>query len=942
METQILTTKLYIPPARPDLVPRPHLLHRLDEGLHPGQKLILISAPAGFGKTTLLSEWIQAMGGSTPSIAVAWLSLDENDNDPARFLAYLVAALQMVQADVGEAALAALQSHQPPPAESVLTALINKIAALPGPGDHEKGRPHILVLDDYHLITAQAIHDAVSFLLDHLPPNLRLVTSTRADPPLPIARLRGQGQLTELRQPDLRFTIDEAAAFLNARVGLNLSPADVAALEARTEGWIAGLQMAAVSIRGQQDVAAFIRAFTGSDRYILDYLVEEVLYRQPEHIQNFLLQTSILDRLTGPLCDAVCSVGTVSSSTGTAVLGGGAPEQPSKGDSYAATPQFPGPSAPGQEILEYLERNNLFVVALDSERRWYRYHHLFAHLLQHRLKQAQPDMVPLSHIRACAWYEQNGLIAEAIDHALAAGDAEWAARLVEQAAESTMLHSEFATLLRWTEALPRDMLRSRPRLCVYQALAMVFGGQPLDLALSRLQDAAEADVDGSVAGDLIAFRALMAAYQGESEQSAELARQALELLPEESLFFRSFVAGFLGLAHLYAGEIEPATRAFEEAVRVSQKTGNLTISVLARCHLAELSLLRGQVEQAKDLYEQALDIAVGHRGQHQPVAGIALIGLGRMELQQYNLEAATHHLTLGIELAKKWGEVGAISGYTGLALVRQAQGDESGALTAVQTAQRLAEKFDAMDVDDIGVGLCQARLWVAQGNTEAVAHWIEERGLDKDVNLETLKEEIRTVHSLYRFSEYTTLALARVAQGRPDDALSVLTALLQAAEEAGWATYCIEVLILQALAHQAQGDVAQALAALKQALSLAKPDGFVRLFVEKGVPMERLLYQAADQGIAPEAAGMLLAAFPAPDTRQETQPKIIEPLTERERQVLLLIAEGLSNREIAQKLFVSVSTVKVHTYNIYGKLGVHSRIQAVSKARALDILPPFH
>ncbi len=930
MVASILTTKLYIPPVRPEMVTRSRLIKELNAGL-PGQsgrfarKLTLISAPAGFGKTTLLSEWTTTTGWP-----VAWLSLDEGDNDPTRFWVYFVAALQTIpslsETGVGESALAMLQSPQPPPMEAVLAALINDIAAV-SQHDHES-HSYVLVLDDYHEIEAQSIHEGITFLLDNQPRQLHLVLSTRADPPLPIARLRGRGQLTELRQPDLRFTHDEAAAFLNTCVGLNLSPEDVAALEARTEGWIAGLQMAAVSMRNQEDVAGFIRAFAGSDRYILDYLVEEVFHRQPDSVQAFLLQTSILDRLTGPLCDAV--------------LGKSAAEQWSKRDDDTSAPQLPRPPASGQEILEYLERNNLFVVPLDNERRWYRYHHLFAHLLQHRLHQAQPDMVTLYHGRACAWYEHNDLIAEAIDHAMAAGDAERAANLVEQAAESTMLRSEFATLLRWVEALPEDLLRTRPRLCIYQALAMVFGGQPLDIAQSRVQKAVEADVDRSIAGDVAAFRALIAVYRGEREQSAKLAQRALELLPEESLFFRSFVAGFLGLAHLYSGEVEPATRVFEEAVRVSQKTGNLTISVLARCHLAELSMLQGKINEAEALYKQAVDIATDDQGQRQPIAGVALIGLGRLESERYDFEAATRHLTEGIELAEKWGEAGAISGYTGLARVRQSQGEKRGAIEAVQTAQRLAEKFDAMQVDDIGVDLCRARLWIAQGNIKAVARWIEERRLDKDLSLETLKEEIRTAHSLYRFSEYATMALARVAQGRPGEAFSVLRSLLRAAEDAGWVAYCMEVSAIQALALQAQGNVAQALAALERALSIAEPGGFVRTFVEKGPGMAELLYQAAAQGIAPAYAGRLLAAFPtseAADSSREMPADMVEPLSEREREVLQLIAEGLSNREIAQKLFLSMSTVKVHTYNIYGKLGVHSRTQAVAKARTLGILP---
>jgi LuxR family maltose regulon positive regulatory protein len=918
MLAPLLQTKLYVPPPRPELVPRPRLIERLNAGL-PGQsgsfarKLTLISASAGFGKTTLLSEWARQS-----QFPVAWLSLDAGDNDPARFLVYLVAALRTAYAHIGEAALAVLQSRQASAAEAVLTTLINDVATRIGPGDGQRmdqSRPVVLILDDYHLITAQAIHDALTFLLDHLPSNLHLVVATRADPPLPIARLRGRGQLTELRQADLRFTIDETAAFLNMRAGLNLSPDDVAALEARTEGWIAGLQMAALALQSpgsmweQEDVAGFIRAFTGSDRYVLDYLVEEVLQRQPKHIQSFLFQTSILDRLNGPLCDAV---------TG-------------QDDCHA--------------MLEWLERANLFIVPLDNERRWYRYHHLFADCLRLQLRHDQPEQVPELHRRASAWYEQQGLMDEAIEHALSAEDLERAAHLVGQAAESTMLRSEFATLLSWVEALPEDMVRARPRLAVYQALALVMGGQPLDLARSRLQEVVAADTDESVAGEVTAFRALLAAYRGERQRSARLSEEALELLPEESLFFRSFIAGFLGLAYLYSGEIEPAVQVFEEAVRVSEKTGNVNISVLARCHLAELSMLQGRVHEAEVLYGQALDTAVDDREELQPIAGVALIGLGRMELERHNLDAAERYLTEGIEVTNRWGEAGTISGYTGLARLRQAEGDERGALEAVDTARRLAERFDAMEVDDIGVALCRARLWIAQGDIEAAARWAVERGLDKPLSLDTLKQEIRSALSLYRFSEYATQARVLLAQDRPEDALSVLGPLLQGAEDAGWVIYGADVLTLEALALQAEGKVPQALAALEQALSLAEPGGFVHLFVEKGPAMARLLRQAATQGIAPRYVSELLAAFDAlalggveeVPSSSPRQP-LIEPLTERELDVLSLLPTHLSSTEIAEELLISVHTARFHIKNIYGKLDVHSRADAVRRAQELQLL----
>ena len=895
---------------------RPRLIERLNAGLRSGCKLTLLSAPAGYGKTTLLSEWVASAGR-----AVAWVSLDKSDNDPARFWAYVVAALQTAQVGIGQAALATLGSSQPQAIKPLLMNLMNEIAVLP---EHL-----ILVLEDYHAIQSPAIHKALAFLLDHLPPQLHLVIASRADPPLPIALFRGRGQVTELRQSDLHFTLDEATVFLSRVAGLDLAVDEIAALTARTEGWIAGLQMAAISMRGQHDVTGFIHAFTGSDRHILDYVAEEVLLRQPEHIQRFLLQTSILERLTGALCDAI--------------LGGETEETESF--LIPAPPVCLFPDSSGQAILEYLDHNNLFILPLDNERRWYRYHRLFADLLRHRLERLRPNLVPTLHRRASEWFEENGLNAEAIEHALAAQDPERATHLVEQVAESTMLRSEFATLLRWVEALPQDQVRDRPRLCIYHALAWVLGGHPVDDAQARLQAVVEADVDHVVAGEVATFRALIAAYRGDREHSAELAQQALALLPQDSLFFRSFVAGFMGLTYLYSGDIEPATRAFREAIRVSQETGNLVVSVLARCHLAELSMLKGQLDESNALYEQALDVAVGEQGKWQPVAGVALVGLGRVALERYDLEAATRYLTEGIELAQNWGEAGAIGGYVDLARARQAQGDELGALEAIETAQRLAERFDAMALSDIHAALYQTRLWIAQGNMEAAERWVEERGLVQDLSLETLKDEIRhTPARLFRFVEYTTLAQLRIAQGYPEDALSVLRTLFRMAEDTGWEAYCIAVLVLKSLAFQAQGDIEQALGALGQALSLAEPGGIVHVFVEKGPAMARLLDQAVAQGIAPRYAGRLLASFPAsesPAPFQETSAERaakIEPLSEREHEVLRCLTTHLSSPEIARELFVSVNTVRFHIKNIYSKLGVHSRADAVQRAKEQRLL----
>jgi len=1029
MTAPLLTTKLYIPSPRAELVSRPRLIERIDEGFRRGHRLTLISAPAGFGKTTLLSEWINAGVGSMeygvedtspagsrssptpysllpsshsllPTPLFAWLSLDEGDNDPARFLAYLIAALQTAEANIGKDILGALQSPQHPPIEELLTALINQIntypdTASPEPGESRRLRQRfVLVLDDYHVIAAQPIHDAMTFLIDHLPGNVHLIISTRADPPLPIARLRGRGQLTELRQADLRFTLEEVTAFLNQMISLDLPVEDIAVLASRTEGWIAGLQMAAIAVRGyaggslqspqptiqkRKDVAGFIQAFRGSDRHILDYLVEEVLQRQPESVQSFLLKTSILDRLTGPLCDAVVRIGEsanqrISESANQRISDWQPKVAPSQRVSESAiwpeddlqicrfadlqTGSLAAFSS--QQILQYLERNNLFVVPLDNERRWYRYHHLFADLLRARLlQQVGTQGLASLHRRASSWYEQNGLIAAAIEHALSAGDFEQAAHLIDQAAEPTMLRSEFATLQSWVEALPDDVVRSNPLLCVHHAVTLLMGGRPLDVVEARLQDAAEADAAGTVAGEMAAFRALFAAYQGNTRLSAELSSRALELLPEERLFFRSFVAGFLGISHMYKGNLEAATQVLHETVRIGQQAGNLTITVLALCHLGEVYHIKGQLHEAQTFYERALSLATDDQGRRQPIAGMALIGLGNLLREWNELEAATHHFLEGIHLVERWGETGTMQAYSALARIRQAQGNAEGAREAIETAMRIAADFDAMELDDSLMAIHQARLWITQGNLEAVTRWAAELGLDDATRLGALEKDINDAPSpLLRGLEYMAFAELRIAQDRPKEALVVLKPLIRMAETAGWMGYIVKLLVLESRAFYAQGDTTQALNTLERALTLAEPCGHVRYFIEDGEPMAELLRQAVEHGIVPEYASRLLATLDherprsqapgytlatkhatnlKPETFEPATP-MVESLSERELEVLELIAEGLSNREIAQRLFLSLPTVKWHASNIYGKLGVGNRTQAVAKARTLGIL----
>src|SRR5450755_4109350 len=578
--TPILATKLYLPRLRPNVVSRPRLLERLNEGLH--RKLTLISAPAGFGKTTLVSAWVAFIERPT-----AWLSLDEGENDPTQFLAYLVAALQPIAANIGEGVLDMLQSSLPLPTEAILTALLNEITTLPD--------NFVLVLDDYHVIDAKPVDIALTYLVEHLPPRMHLVIVTREDPQLPLARLRARGHLTELRAADLRFTASEAAAFLNQVMGLSLSAADIARLSDRTEGWIAGLQLAALSMQGHQDVPGFIRAFAGDHRYIVDYLVAEVLQRQPEPVRSFLLQTSILDRLNGPLCDAV---------TG---------------------------QEEGNARLEALERGNFFVVPLDDQRHWYRYHHLFAEVLSAHLLAEQPDQVSTLHRRASAWYEQHDSAADAIRHALAACDFARVADLVELAIPAMRQSRQEARVLGWLKVLPDELVRARPVLSVHYAGALLLNGV-LEGVEARLRDAEqwldtktdrgelalapaaemvvvdEAEFRG-LPGMIAIYRAAIALALGNVADTVKYARRALDLVPEDDHHRRGSAAGFLGLASWTSGDLEAAHRSYAECMALVQRSGHISDAIGCSIALADIRISQGRLREAMRTYERGLQLA---------------------------------------------------------------------------------------------------------------------------------------------------------------------------------------------------------------------------------------------------------------------------------------------------------------------------------------------
>ncbi|HEX7557052.1 MAG TPA: hypothetical protein VF338_10545, partial [Leptolinea sp.] len=798
MSLPLLATKLFIPPPRPKIVLRPRLVERLTNGLK--GKLTLISAPAGFGKTTLLSEWIADCGRP-----VAWVSLDERDDDPSRFLTYLIAALQMIDANIGRGMAGGFQTSQPQPVptEATLTILLNEINTV--------SENFVLVLDDYHVIESKQVDNALAFLLKQLPSQMHLVIATREDPDLPLARMRAQGQLTELRAADLRFSRAEAAGFLNKVMGLNLSEDDIAALETRTEGWIAGLQLAAlamVSAQGQKNAASFIKSFTGSHHFVLDYLVEEILDQQSESVQNFLLRSSILDRMCGPLCDAILR----------------------------------DPSTSAQETLEYMEHANLFIIPLDNERRWYRYQHLFADLLRQRLQQrvgysSGADGLELSelHRHASQWYEDNGFELEAFHHAAAANDMDRAERLIEGKGMPLQYRGAMAPVIHWLETLPKEILDARPSLWVTYASATMLSGDPLAVEPKLL--AAEAGLQGKEAneknrdleGQIAGLRVLVASSQNQIETIMIQSRRAFELLSPDNLPVRTAINFSLGYVYLFQGDRAAASRAFTEVLSAGQASGNLMFTIAAAVSLGSIQEAENQVHQAAETYRHILQM-VGDP-MHM-AAGEAYYGLARIFYEWNDLDAAERNCQQAAQLALQIECMSPIPYALLNARLKLARGDAAGAADIIARAcesEPLSHLGDKMPE----IAATQVLTLLHQGNLSEAA-------------------QLAQIYEL-------PISMARVhlANGDASAALVLLEPLLRQ----GTPNEKLNILVLYSVALHSHEETNRAVQQLENALKMAEPGGFIRTFVDEGAPMARLLAEAYAQGIMSDYISRLLAAF---------------------------------------------------------------------------------
>ncbi len=887
----LLRTKLFIPPLRAKLVGRPRLTEKLNAGID--KALILVSAPAGYGKTTLVSGWLRETG-----IASTWLSLDEDDNEPRRFLQYLITAIQKIVPTVPGDAVQMLSGAAAAPVEALLTVVINEISL--------QSKQLILVLDDLHLIHTQPVLDALRFLIEHIPPELHVVLLSRSDLPLPLARMRARGQIQDLRAQDLRFDRHEVAAFLNEVMGLGLTSTDIASIEARTEGWIAGLQLAALSLQGSRDAHSFVSEFASRQDYMVDYLVEEVLNAQPEHIRMFLLQTSGLGRMCGELCDALL--------------------EPAPG-------LLPG----GQATLEALDEMNLFVIPLDDERRWYRYHHLFADVLHKHLRQLDAELALRLDGRAAGWFEANGYLPEAIHHSISAGNHENAVRLIVQNGCSLLIRGEVLTLERWLDAV-EDCAPNEPWLRIYRGwIAVLTGGA--DEVEGHLRQAealiarqpARSD-SATMKGTIAAARAQTANVQGRAEAAADFARQALPYLTATdatTASLRVVAIALLGDASTISGELDVAWEAYNEAKPFIKSAGDVHLSIVLNSNLANILIEKGELRRAASIYRETLEMAALPGGRIASIVGRAWIELALVGYEWNQLDEAAEQLERGLALCKPWGNRDMVA----IALAVKArlsavQGDAAQVRQDMEDADQLVRDYRLAPTRANLVKAVLVRLWLAQGELRRVVDMVSESGIEGVTEVPYLREP-----------EFITLIRLRLAQGEPAAALGLSKHLLPQVRAARRNNRLLELEVLQTLALQMEGDIDQALACLGSALALARPEGYIRSFLDEGEGMARLLYLAKVRGIEGSYAAELLEAARGSQEGKGTPAQLLaKALTTRELEVLRLVDRGCSNQDIAAKLYLSLATVKRHLSNIYTKLDASGRTQALARSKELRLL----
>lgn len=888
MEFPLLNTKLFIPPPNPRRIARPTLIDQLNSAARPGVKLILVSAPPGFGKTTLLSEWVSQLQDSV----VGWLSIDEADNQPVRFLEYLCAAIQSSNPELGKTTAVLLKSPIPTGADLPLTTIaatfINDLAA--------SNQSITLVLDDYHLIESQEIHALLGFLIEKLPPLTRFVIATRSDPPFPLPRFRARGQIFELRAQDLRFNTSEMAAFLHLISGLDLPSATLRELEQQTEGWIAGLQLIALSTQGKRDLTSLLEALHGSNRYILDYLIDEVLELQPPHIVDFLLRTSILKRMSAPLCTAVSD------------------------------------NADAQKILNQLELANLFIVPLDSNREWYRYYHLFAEFLRNRLHhlsiEQQKPLERELHMKACLWYRDHGFQNEAVEHALLAKDYQLAADILEVIHKSLIFPGTNREIIHWLQQIPEDCFLTRPRLCLTEAWAYLFTSQQ-DVVQQRVNQAlAQLNLNSQIEGEAATILAYRSILNNDFPQAILFSETALQKLPESEEFLRTNVLLNLGMAYENSGFLAKAIQFYQQAYQLSLPTANQMLITSTGSQLADAIYAQGRLTEAVRIYQQILQ-QFGESSHKFPLAAMAYSRLAQIYYEWNDLESAEKYVQTTIELGQQWESVDIRSiGLIFLAKIRLAQNDYEEARRLILQAEQTSREGIVLSPPSTLVASAQiARVMLALGEKESVQVWIK-----------NFQPEDTAVWDFFKELEVATWARIQFAQGNAAEVLPLLESQLQAALSHGYGAQVVELWALKALCLDAQGRKNEAIIVLSQALDAGRDEKYTRTFVDEGAPMAKLLQRALEKGAQLEYTQYLLSLFPHASSQAISPIEMVEPLSDREIEVLRLIASGCSNQEIAERLFVAVSTIKTHINNVYGKLGVRTRLQAVERARQQKLI----